>query len=91
MSVRQCDNQDKDVKDKVYAKHASELGIKTYGTSIGLLMSQIFGNNASIGKLSENAILKVVDEGRTKEEIKKRLNECFGDSVEKLLAIESLE
>ncbi|WP_302423186.1 restriction system-associated AAA family ATPase [uncultured Prevotella sp.] len=82
---------DKDVKDKVYAKHASELGIKTYGTSIGLLMSQIFGNNASIGKLSENAILKVVDEGRTKEEIKKRLNECFGDSVEKLLAIESLE
>lgn len=80
----------KDEEDRVYAKHASELGIKTYGTSIGLLMSQIFDSNASIGKLSENAIQKVVEEGGTKEEIKKRLNERFGDSVEKLLAIESL-
>lgn len=81
---------DKDKEDKLHANQASELGIKTYGTSIGLLMSQIFDSNVSIGKLSENAIQKIVEEGGTKEEIKKRLNDSFGDSVEKLLAIESL-
>lgn len=33
---------------------------------------------------------EVMEQGGTKDEIKKRLNERFGDSVEKLLAIESL-
>ena len=82
---------DRNANDEPFAKRASELGIKTYGTSIGLLMSEIFKSNASIGKLSDTGIRKVIEQGGTKEEIKRRLNESFGDSVEKLLAIESLE
>lgn len=81
---------DKNEDDVVFAKRASERGIKTYGTSIGLLMSEIFKNDASIGKLSDDGIQKIISEGGTKEEIKSRLNEKFGDSVEKLLAIEAL-
>ena len=82
---------DRNANDEPFAKRASELGIKTYGTSIGLLMSEMFKSNASIGKLSDTGIRKVIEQGGTKEEIKRRLNESFGDSVEKLLAIESLE
>lgn len=65
-------------------------GILTYGTSISLLMSQIFDSTASIGKLAEKGMQDVIEQGGTKEEIRKKLNERFGDSVEKLLAIESL-
>lgn len=81
---------DKDDEGNVCAESAAKKGIKTYGTSIGLLMSQIFKSTASIGKRSENGIRSIINQGGSKEEIKKRLNERFGDSVEKLLAIESL-
>lgn len=76
---------------ETYAETALKKGIKTYGTSIGLLMSQIFDSTSSIGKHSEDGIQQVIKDGGSKEEIKRKLNHRFGDSVEKLLAIESLE
>lgn len=82
---------DKNTKGEACATTAAQKGISTYGTAIGLLMSQIFDSTTSIGKLSETSINETIKEGGTKEEIKKKLNERFGDSVEKLLAIESLE
>ena len=81
----------KNEKGETYAETALKKGIKTYGTSIGLLMSQIFDSTSSIGKHSEDGIQQVIKDGGSKEEIKRKLNHCFGDSVEKLLAIESLE
>lgn len=81
---------DKNDKGEACAATAAQKGISTYGTSISLLMSQIFNNTTSIGKLAEKSMKEVMERGGTKDEIKKRLNERFGDSVEKLLAIESL-
>lgn len=81
---------DKNDKGEACAATAEQKGISTYGTSISLLMSQIFDSTTSIGKLAEKSMKEVMEQGGTKDEIKKRLNERFGDSVEKLLAIESL-
>ena len=81
---------DKNDKGEACAATAAQKGISTYGTSISLLMSQIFNSTTSIGKLAEKSMKEVMEQGGTKDEIKKRLNERFGDSVEKLLAIESL-
>lgn len=81
---------DKNERGEACAATAAQKGILTYGTSISLLMSQIFDSTASIGKLAEKGMQDVIEQGGTKEEIRKKLNERFGDSVEKLLAIESL-
>lgn len=82
---------DKNEQDEVYAESAADKNIATYGTSISLLKAKIFHSTASIGKLAEKGIHDVLDKGGTKEEVVDKLNAEFGDSIEKLLAIDSLK
>lgn len=80
----------KDKFGNTEAKSAAEKGINTFGTSISLLMARFFGSNATIGTLAEKGIKEIVEKGGSKDDIKRKLNETFGDSVEKLLAIDNL-
>ena len=82
---------DKNELDEPYAESAAEKGIATYGTSISLLMAKIFHSTATIGKHAELGIQAAVKKGGTKDEIIDNLNAEFGDSVEKLIAINSLK
>lgn len=80
----------KDKFGNTEAKSAAEKGVNTFGTSISLLMARFFGSNATIGTLAEKGIKEIVEKGGSKDDIKRKLNETFGDSVEKLLAIDNL-
>lgn len=74
-------------------KKAEELPINTYGTSVNLLTTRIFGKKETIGKFSLDKIDKFRKEfysGGNPDEIKARLNEELGDSIEKLIFIKEM-
>lgn len=74
-------------------KKARELSIHTYGTSVNLLTTKIFGKKETIGEYSLDKIniyRKEFYDGGETEDIMRRLNEELGDSIEKLLFIKEM-
>lgn len=78
---------------KVQAKKASELGFNTYGTSVEIILDELFDYNQSIGDLS-NDILKNIDfqSIKTKADIDnvKKIFSHLGESIEKDLVLARL-
>lgn len=85
---------DRDKKTKlVQAKKASELGINTYGTSVEIILNELFGYDQSIGDLS-NAELEGINFKNIKtkekiEEVKIKLRK-LGESIEKDMVLAQL-
>ncbi|WBX74861.1 restriction system-associated AAA family ATPase [Tenacibaculum ovolyticum] len=74
-------------------KNARELSIHTYGTSVNLLTTKIFGKKETIGEYSLDKIdiyRKEFYDGGDANDIMRRLNEELGDSIEKLLFIKEM-
>jgi restriction system-associated AAA family ATPase len=78
---------------KIQARKASELGFNTYGTSVEIILDELFDYNQSIGDLS-NEILKQIDfqSIKSKEDIEKTkgLFSHLGESIEKDLVLARL-
>ena len=78
---------------KIQARKASELGFNTYGTSVEVILDELFGYNQSIGDLS-NDILKKIDfqSIKSKQDIEKtkKLFSHLGESIEKDLVLARL-
>lgn len=78
---------------KIQARKASELGFNTYGTSVEIILDELFDYNQSIGDLS-NEILKQIDfqSIKSKEDIEKtkKLFSHLGESIEKDLVLARL-
>jgi restriction system-associated AAA family ATPase len=78
---------------KIQARKASELGFNTYGTSVEIILDELFDYNQSIGDLS-NDILKKIDfqsiKSKDDVEITKKLFSHLGDSIEKDLVLARL-
>ncbi|MEI7508931.1 MAG: restriction system-associated AAA family ATPase [Flavobacterium sp.] len=85
-------DRNKDTK-KIQARKASELGFNTYGTSVEIILDELFDYNQSIGDLS-NEILKQIDfqSIKSKEDIEKtkKLFSHLGESIEKDLVLARL-
>jgi restriction system-associated AAA family ATPase len=80
--------------NRVEAKSAKELGINTFGTSVEIILDELFNYNQSIGDWS-NGKLKEIDFNSIKnesdiEQIKLKLRE-LGDSIEKDLVLMNLK
>lgn len=79
--------------EKIQARKASELDFNTYGSSIEIILDELFNYNQSIGDYS-NEILKSIDFEaiRTKEDVTntKRLFRHLGDSIEKDIVLSRL-
>jgi len=78
---------------KVQARKASELGLNTYGTSVEIILDELFNYNQTIGDLS-NEILEQIDFESIKSQddvIKtKKLFSHLGESIEKDLVLARL-
>jgi restriction system-associated AAA family ATPase len=78
---------------KIQARKATELGFNTYGTSVEIILDELFNYNQSIGDLS-NEILQKIDFNsvKTEEDIKntKKLFSHLGESIEKDLVLARL-
>jgi restriction system-associated AAA family ATPase len=78
---------------KIQARKASDLGFNTYGTSVEIILDELFDYNQSIGDLS-NEILKQIDfqSIKSKEDIEKtkKLFGHLGESIEKDLVLARL-
>ncbi len=78
---------------KIQARKASELGFNTYGTSVEIILDELFDYNQSIGDLS-NEILKQIDfqSIKSNEDIErtKKLFSHLGESIEKDLVLARL-
>lgn len=84
---------EKDVEGKTVARKASELGIDTYGTSVNILTNKIFKNKETIGTYAMSKLkeFKKRFEGNEKtEDLIEKLNNEFGDSIEKLMLIKEV-
>jgi len=77
----------------VEAKSAKEMDIKTFGTSVEIILDELFGYNQSIGDWSNEELLKIkFDKIKTeadKKTIKKELR-ILGSSIEKDLVLAKL-
>lgn len=80
-------------KKIVQARKAAELGINTYGTSVEIILHELFNYHQSIGDLS-NEVLESIDFSRIKssEDVHaaKRLFSHLGESIEKDLVLARL-
>lgn len=65
---------------KLEAKKASELGLKTYGSSVDYILKNFFKTNL-ISSKSFNDLKEIIDNG-TIDELRKAVD-CFGESSEK--------
>jgi len=78
---------------KVQARKAAELGFNTYGTSVEIILDELFDYNQSIGDLS-NDILKNIEfeKIKTPEDVEntKKLFSHLGESIEKDLVLARL-
>jgi restriction system-associated AAA family ATPase len=78
---------------KIQARKASELGFNTYGTSVEIILDELFNYKQSIGDLS-NETLKQIDfqSIKSKEDVEKtkRLFSHLGESIEKDLVLARL-
>ena len=78
---------------KVQARKASEMGFNTYGTSVEIILDELFDYNQTIGDLA-NEELENIDFStiKSKEDVKKikKLFSHLGDSIEKDLVLAHL-
>lgn len=79
--------------EQVEAKKASEMGFKTFGASVEVILEELFNYNQSIGDLS-NDVIEDIDYKSIKSnkdiEVIKRILAHLGDSIEKDLALARL-
>lgn len=73
------------IDGKVQYVNGKEIGIISYGASVGLLLERYFGQETSMGDFSYEQLRKVVEQINSLEEISKAERELlkFGESVEK--------
>lgn len=74
-------------------KNAKELSIHTYGTSVNLITTKVFGKKETIGEYSNDRIDEYRKEfysGGNPDHIRDRINLELGDSIEKLLFIKEM-
>lgn len=85
-------DREKETK-KVQARKASELGFNTYGTSVEIILDELFDYNQTIGDLA-NDVLENIDFSniKSKEDIEKvkKMFSHLGDSIEKDLVLAHL-
>jgi restriction system-associated AAA family ATPase len=78
---------------KIQARKASELGFNTYGTSVEIILDELFNYNQSIGD-SSNEVLKQIDfqSIKSEEDVEKtkKLFSHLGESIEKDLVLARL-
>ncbi len=75
------------------AKKASEMGFNTYGTSVEIILDELFDYNQSIGDLSNDVLKKIdFDSIKTREDVErtKKLFRHLGESIEKDLVLARL-
>ena len=62
-----------------------DLGIPTYGTSVGLLLEHIFGQENSMGNLVLEELQQTIEQVKTLEQIEQAKQKLlkFGESIEK--------
>lgn len=78
---------------KVQAKKASEMGFNTYGTSVEIILDELFDYNQSIGDLANEELNEINYENiKSNEDVKniKKLFKHLGDSIEKDLVLARL-
>ena len=78
---------------KVQARKASELGFNTYGTSVEIILDELFDYNQSIGDLANEELEEIDYESiKSTEDVKniKKLFKHLGDSIEKDLVLARL-
>ncbi|MEM7104864.1 MAG: restriction system-associated AAA family ATPase [Bacteroidota bacterium] len=84
-------NQD---TQKVEAKNARELEFNTYGTSVEIILDELFDYDQTIGDWSNKELLDIsFDSLKSKadvDQLKKRLNKLLGESIEKDLVLAKL-
>lgn len=78
---------------KVQARKATELGLNTYGTSVEIILNELFNYNQSIGDLSNDILTKIdFDSINTPDEVAKtkKMIRHLGDSIEKDIVLARL-
>ena len=78
---------------KVEAKSAKELGIKTFGTSVEIILDELFEYNQSIGDWSKQELIEIAEKTiKTKAQlhIAKTKLKKLGHSIEKDLILAKL-
>lgn len=80
----------KDKEGKTIALNAVEEKIQTYGTSVGILTAEIFGQEDSIGMRAYQE-MKEIGKKKDKPEAIRIINAHFGESLEKLSIISQLK
>lgn len=82
-------NKDKEGDTK--AETAAQAGIKTYGTSVNILTAAIFDNDDSIGQRAYEELLSIKDAAKDKDKAISEINQRFGESLDKLIAISQIK
>ena len=78
---------------KVQARKASELGFNTYGSSVEIILDELFDYNQTIGDLANNELEKInFSKVKSKEDLNKvkKMFNHLGDSIEKDLVLAHL-
>ncbi|VAX23383.1 FIG00925693: hypothetical protein, partial [hydrothermal vent metagenome] len=78
---------------EVQARKASEMGFNTYGTSVEIILDELFDYNQSIGDLANEELEKIdYSKIKSEEDVKsvKKLFNHLGDSIEKDLVLAHL-
>ncbi len=78
---------------KVQARKASEMGFNTYGTSVEIILDELFDYNQSIGDLANEELKEINYESiKSNEDVEniKKLFKHLGDSIEKDLVLTRL-
>jgi len=78
---------------KVQARKASEMGFNTYGTSVEIILDELFDYNQTIGDLANDELEKIDFKTiKSKNDVKKikKLFSHLGDSIEKDLVLAHL-
>lgn len=81
----------KDEKGNTVAESASRRAISTYGTSVNVLTAEIFGNSDSIGQRAYMEMQKIKDRASDNKAAIREINQLFGQSIDKLIAISELK
>lgn len=81
----------KDDKGRTVSQTAKEKGIQTYGTSVGVLTSEIFDNDDSIGMRAYQEMKDISQNEPDKAKAVNEINSKFGESLEKLIVVSQLK
>lgn len=82
---------DKDDSGNTHAQRASDLNIKTYGSSTSLIQAKIFKNTDTIGSKAYEELKKIKKQShKDKIQLLNEVNALFGDSLEKLMILNAI-